>query len=110
MRKGRITMPRRRESTNGHNLEETLATLIQNQASFLARVSEMDQRFGRIETILAEHGRVLTDLTRLVNTHAAELTAADSNRYDPREDRLQTRADSAILNIPGGSHAGCFRA
>jgi hypothetical protein len=58
-------MPRGKGTTNGH-LEEALAALIQNQASFVARMSESDQRFNRIEALLNEHGRILVDLTHAV--------------------------------------------
>jgi len=63
---------------NGHNrLEEAMALLIQNQASFLGRLAETDrttsERFGRIEKdmsailrVLSEHGRLLSDHTRLL--------------------------------------------
>ncbi len=51
--------------------------LIQNQAAFLARLSETDrissERFGRIETdiatilrVLAEHGRMLAEHGRML--------------------------------------------
>lgn len=61
-------------------LEDALATLIQNQASFVARMSEidmrmaemtrtnterfaeMDKRFARIEDLLIEHNRILRAL------------------------------------------------
>ncbi len=68
-------------SKNGNGkLEDAIATLIQNQASFLARMSEIDarvgetnermvetnrinsERFARIEAILIEHNRILQAL------------------------------------------------
>jgi hypothetical protein len=60
-------------NTGNGRLEDALATLIQNQASFLARVSEIDsrvadmdrinsERFARIETLLLEHNRILQAL------------------------------------------------
>jgi hypothetical protein len=63
---------RAKNATNGR-LEEALATLIQNQASFLARMSEIDsrvaemdrinlERFARIEALLIEHNRILQAL------------------------------------------------
>src|SRR5262249_22274346 len=65
----RNTMARAKNSGDGR-LEEAVAVLIQNQASFLARVSEMDrissERFGRIEAILAEHSRILAELARMM--------------------------------------------
>jgi hypothetical protein len=65
-------MARARDRRNGR-LEDAIATLIQNQASFLARMSEIDQRsselerinserFARIEMILLEHSRILQAL------------------------------------------------
>ncbi|MBM4068718.1 MAG: hypothetical protein FJ271_07205 [Planctomycetes bacterium] len=58
-------------------LEEAMAMLIQNQAAFIGRLSEMDrinaERFGRIEStliehshVLAEHGRVLAEVLRML--------------------------------------------
>lgn len=58
-------------------LAQSQATLAQNQAAFLARVTEMDQRwselerinaerFARIEAILMEHTRILDDHGRIL--------------------------------------------
>ena len=58
-------------------LEEAMALLIQNQAAFLGRISEMDrvnsERFARIESnidailrVLSEHSRLLQDHSRLL--------------------------------------------
>jgi len=65
-------MARTKSDGNGR-LEDALATLIQNQASFLARMSEIDSRvadmdrinsdrFARIEALLLEHNRILQAL------------------------------------------------
>jgi hypothetical protein len=72
-------MARAKNAGNGR-LEEALAILIQNQASFVARMSEIDarmaetnrrieerfarieERFTRIEAILIEHNRILQAL------------------------------------------------
>jgi hypothetical protein len=80
------------ESSNGHDrlheattlLIQSMATLTQNQAAFLTRVSETDrlvaeyqrlsaERFARIETdmaailrVLAEHGRILENHSRIL--------------------------------------------
>jgi hypothetical protein len=65
-------MARARSQGNGR-LEEAIAILIQNQASFLARIAEMDRRFteteqlnsvrfARIEALLLEHTRILQAL------------------------------------------------
>ena len=65
-------MARAKNAGNGR-LEEALATLIQNQATFLARMSEIDarvadmdrinsERFARIEALLLEHNRILQAL------------------------------------------------
>lgn len=65
-------MPRAKGAVNGR-LEDALATLIQNQASFLARMSEIDsrvaeldrissERFARIATLLLGHNRILQSL------------------------------------------------
>ncbi len=62
-------MPRSKNSKN-NRLEEAVTMLIQNQALFLSRISEMDrinsERFGRIEGILLDHSRILADLIRIV--------------------------------------------
>jgi len=69
-------MARTKTQGNGH-LEEALAILIQNQASFLARIVEINgrmaetdrissERFGRIETLLLDHSRILADHTRIL--------------------------------------------
>jgi hypothetical protein len=66
-------MARARSNRNGR-LEEAMATLLQDQASFLARMSEIDarvsemdrinsERFARIESLLlADHNRILEAL------------------------------------------------
>jgi hypothetical protein len=65
-------MARAKNAGNGR-LEEALATLIQNQAAFVARMSEIDarvsemerinsERFARIEALLLEHNRILQAL------------------------------------------------
>ena len=70
---------------NGHNrLEEAMATLIQNQATFVSQHAELerlqlgykresDERFARIEAqmaeiirVLNEHGRILEGLPEAV--------------------------------------------
>jgi phosphoserine phosphatase len=72
-------------SPNGHDrLEEAMAMLIQNQASFVGRLAENDrrhleferetaERFARIEAqmaeiirVLHEHGRILAEHGRLL--------------------------------------------
>lgn len=62
-------MAKKKNATNNH-LEEALAILIQNQASFLSRMAETDratsERFGRIETILLDHSRVLAELAQML--------------------------------------------
>jgi hypothetical protein len=66
-------MARATSAGNGR-LEEALATLIQTQAAFVARVAEIDarvaemdrtntERFARIETLLLEHNRVIQALS-----------------------------------------------
>jgi len=58
-------------------LEEALATLIQNQAAFVARRSEIDarvaemdrlntERFARIEALLLEHNRIVQEHSRIL--------------------------------------------
>jgi hypothetical protein len=74
----------RPKSTNNGRLEEALATMLQNQVvlvqtqtAFVARISVMDaqraemervnsERFARIEAILLDHSRILTDHNRIL--------------------------------------------
>jgi hypothetical protein len=69
-------MARARSAGNGR-LEEALATLIQNQAAFVARMSGADvrmaemerinaERFARIEALLLEHNRILQALPDVI--------------------------------------------
>jgi len=62
-------MARMKDQKNGR-LEEAMVLLIQNQAQFLARITEMDrinsERFARIEAMLAEHGRILQQLPEML--------------------------------------------
>ena len=58
-------MARAKNNGNGR-LEEAMATLIQNQAAFVAQMRDSDtrtaafeRRFDRIEAILLEHNRIL---------------------------------------------------
>lgn len=71
-------MARTKSSGNGR-LEEAMAVLIQNQASFVAELAEINrrnaetdrlnsERFRRIEAILLEHSRILAEHTRILQT------------------------------------------
>jgi hypothetical protein len=80
---GEMSMARAKNQTNGR-LEEAIAILLQNQAAFLARASEIDrqrselqqrvfemdrlnsERFARIEAILIEHTRILRALPEAI--------------------------------------------
>ena len=55
-----------RKTPRNDRLEEAVALLIQNQASFLARLSEHEERFARIENLLLEHSRILFDHGRIL--------------------------------------------
>ena len=64
-------MAKPRAAKNGHErLEEAMAMLIQNQASFLGRLSETEhatsERFARIEAGIAAILRVLAEHIRLL--------------------------------------------
>jgi hypothetical protein len=70
-------MAARKRQNGKDRLEEAMALLIQNQASFLARISEMDrvngERFARIEaelmtirTILLHHEEILRSLPEAI--------------------------------------------
>lgn len=71
-------MAKRAATSNGRDrLDEAMAMLIQNQAAFLSRISEMDrtssERFARIEQdmssilrVLAEHSQVLAEHSRML--------------------------------------------
>jgi hypothetical protein len=78
-------MARAKDQSNGR-LEEAMATLlqnqavlVQNQASFLARLSDMErisaERFARIEAILLEHSRILGEHSRILGEHTRILQA-----------------------------------
>ena len=69
-------MARARYQRNGR-LEEAMATLLQNQALFLAQVADMnhrfderfarmDERFARIEAILVQYSQILSEHTRML--------------------------------------------
>jgi hypothetical protein len=69
-------MAHAKNAGNGR-LKDALATLIQNQASFLARMSDIDsrvadmdrtnsERFARIEALLIEHNRILQALPDVI--------------------------------------------
>ena len=80
-------MARKATSQNGHDRLEEAMAFIQNQAAFLARVSETDrlsaeyrreqleieretkERFARIEAQIAEIIRVLNDHTQILAEH-----------------------------------------
>jgi hypothetical protein len=62
---------RKSTAENGRDrLEEAMAMLIQNQAAFLGRLSEMErvssERFARIETDIATILRVLSEHSRML--------------------------------------------
>ncbi len=70
-------MAKKGAAQNGNRLEEAMALLIQNQASFLGRLAEIERegsdRFRRIENdmaailrVLSEHGRLLADHSRML--------------------------------------------
>jgi len=69
-------MARAKNQKNGR-LEEALATLIQNQAAFVAQLYQRDremaelqrinsERFARIEAILLDHSRILAEHGRIL--------------------------------------------
>ena len=88
-------------SRNGR-LEEAIAILLQNQASFLAQLSETDrrmaemdrinaERFGRIEATLLEHSRVLAEHSRILAEHTrilGELTQMVQTLADTIRERI----------------------
>lgn len=71
-------MAKKTSAQNGHDrLDEAMAMLIQNQATFLSRMAEIErntsERFSRIESdmaailrVLAEHSRLLERLPEAV--------------------------------------------
>jgi hypothetical protein len=82
-------MARARVQSNGR-LEDAMATLLQNQALFLGRVSEMDQRLTRIEGMLIEHSRVLEQHSRLLSEILETLPDRIGERFGfqvPRRER-----------------------
>src|SRR5438132_552644 len=77
-------MARAKSQTNGRleeaitNLLNTQAVFVQNQASFLARIAELErtnsERFTRIESILMEHTRILGEHSRILAEHSRLLS------------------------------------
>lgn len=78
-------MARTKDLRNGA-LEQALATLIQNQASFVAQKAETDrylaemqrlntERFQRIEAILLDHSRILAEHTKTLQELSEVLQA-----------------------------------
>jgi hypothetical protein len=68
-------------------LEEAMTTLLQNQAilvqiqaSFLARMSDVEQRLARIESILREHSRMFREILDTLNDRIAEIVDALPDR------------------------------
>jgi hypothetical protein len=78
-------MARTKGQSNGRleeamaNLLQTQALFVQNQAAFLARMSEMErinsERFARIEALLNEHTRILIEHSRILSEHTRILQA-----------------------------------
>jgi hypothetical protein len=72
-------MARSKGNANGHlgRLEEAMATLLQNQATFVqsqlafqSRMAELErvtaERFARVEAILLEHSRIFAEHSRML--------------------------------------------
>ena len=80
-------------TTNGRvdRLEDALSTLIQNQASFLARMVKSDrissERFARIESILLDHSHILAEHSRLL--HALPEAVRDKIGFKPPQQSVQ---------------------
>ncbi len=74
-------MPKRSTSANGHNrLEEAMAMLIHNQAAFLGRLAESDNRLSEIQRATSERfARIEADMAailRVLAEHSWLLVAA----------------------------------
>jgi hypothetical protein len=48
-----------KQGSNGHRLEEALATLLNNQALFVGQLGRVDERFAHIESELGEIKAIL---------------------------------------------------
>ncbi len=67
-------MPKKNDISSGNGkLAEAMALLINNQAAFVGRLGENEERFARIEKdmqailrVLAEHSRILAEHSRLL--------------------------------------------
>jgi len=55
-----------RKDRNGHELEQAMATLLNNQAQFIGHIARMDERLANIERLLMEHHQILVDLPEAI--------------------------------------------
>jgi ABC-type transporter Mla subunit MlaD len=74
-------MARKANST----LEQALALLIQNQATFVSNLNETNQRFSRIESQLEQIKAILLRQEQTLNTlHEASRAIRDKMGFTPR--------------------------
>ena len=57
----------RARGTNGRNLEEAVALLINNQAHFLGVAARIEGELAEIKSFLIHHQRTLDDLQRILD-------------------------------------------
>jgi hypothetical protein len=66
-------------------LEQALALLIQNQATFVSNLNETNQRFSRIESELEQIKAILLRHEQILNTlHEASRAIRDKIGFTPR--------------------------
>jgi len=59
-------MPKRQGSDRNGQLEQALATLLNNQAQFIGHIARMDERLANIERLLMEHHQILLGLPEAI--------------------------------------------
>lgn len=99
-------MARARARGDGR-LEDAIATLIQNQTAFVARLAKTDarmaemdrinaERFARIEALLLEHNRIIAEHTRILEG----LTEAAREKIGFRPPRSRNRSSNLARAHP----------
>jgi len=61
---------RRVRRTNGRNLEEAIALLINNQAQFLGVAARIESEFAEIKRILQRHEQILIEHGNILASHS----------------------------------------
>ena len=59
-------MARKRTAERNGQVEQALATLLNNQAQFIGHVARLDERLAHIERLLMEHHQILLGLPEAI--------------------------------------------